>query len=138
MTRPGPKPISPDTIRKCTDCDYTGRVDSFPVSRVQSTGLITYRTQCNACRAKRAAQYKRKRKPGMRKYKSKAQTMNHGRRIDAIKMVKFITEPIHDRITPQEKLRCADIILSHYTEMNRGEVNQMITRVLRANGKMSK
>jgi len=134
MTRPGPKPISPDAIRKCTDCDYTGRVDSFPVSKVTPTGLITYRTQCAACRAKRAAQAKRKRKPGMRKYKSKAQTLNHGRRIDAVSMVKFLLQPIPDTPMPQEKMKVADIILSHYTEMTRGEANRMITRVLRANG----
>ena len=119
----GRPPIPTDTLRKCKYCDYVGRVDTFPPSRRKQDGTLTYRTECRTCyNAKNQA--RRQRKPT---------TINHGRRADLVDMVKFLTRPL-ENITPQERLKVADIIVAHY-RVPRGEANHYITRVLRANGR---
>jgi len=137
MSKPLPKPSD---LRTCSvfDCDYTGRVDSFPVSRTWS-GKTIYRTICRKCYNERRKDYYRRRKnePSHQEIMTRPpeKNMHHGRRKAAVEMVKFLTQNI-DHPTPQEKMKVADIILWHYRELSRGEANQLVTRVLRANGRI--
>ena len=129
----GRKRVPPDTIRSCNSCDYTGRADTFPPSRRYQDGYTSYRHECRACHNKKNRDRRRNPHPTTRPADKRT---NHGRRIDAVKMIKFLTKDI-DRPTPQERMRVADIIVTHYREYERGEVNHMIMRVLRANGRVS-
>lgn len=59
---------------------------------------------------------------------------SHGRRIGALEMCKYMLRDAQI-VTPQAKAQLSDILFAHYgNDMTRGEVNRMITRVLRANG----